>query len=155
MQTNDTIGPRIGCGRSLGFSLYRTHIIYGVALRRALQTAGCEVTPEQINLMSKLYNNEGVTQTRLGELAYKDRHNTTRILNLLEGHGYVERRPDEADKRVYRLFLTDSGREIYETLVPLLREHLSKAFKGIPSEEIESTRQVLDRIFANLEEQSE
>ena len=155
MQTNESNGPRIGCGRSLGFSLYRTHIIYGVALRRALQTAGYDVTPEQLNLMSKLYNNEGVTQTRLGELAYKDRHNTTRILNLLEGHGYVERRPDEADKRVYRLFLTDSGREIYETLVPLLREHLSKAFKGIPSEEIESTRQVLDRIFANLEEQSE
>ena len=155
MQTNDTNGPRIGCGRSLGFSLYRTHIIYGVALRRALQAAGCDVTPEQINLMSKLYNNEGVTQTRLGELAYKDRHNTTRILNLLEGHGYVERRPDDADKRVYRLFLTDSGREIYETLVPLLREHLSKAFRGIPSEEIEATRQVLDRIFANLEEQSE
>ena len=155
MQTNESNGPRIGCGRSLGFSLYRTHIIYGVALRRALQTAGYDVTPEQLNLMSKLYNNEGVTQTRLGELAYKDRHNTTRILNLLEGHGYVERRPDDADKRAYRLFLTDSGREIYETLVPLLREHLSKAFKGIPSEEIESTRQVLDRIFANLEEQSE
>lgn len=155
MESDNINEPKTACSRSLGFSLYRTHIIYGVALRRALQSAGYDVTPEQINLMSKLYNNEGVTQTRLGELAYKDRHNTARILNLLDGHGYVERRPDQADKRIYRLHLTDHGRETYETLVPLLRQHLSRAFCGIPTEEIEATRQVLDRIFANLEEQSE
>jgi DNA-binding MarR family transcriptional regulator len=45
----------------------------------------------------------------IAEKTFKDRHNIARILFSLEKHGYVERQPDENDKRAYRLFLTDAG----------------------------------------------
>ena len=104
---------------SLGFWVYRIHTQGTNALRRAFQAAGYDLTPEQWGLLARLREAEGSNQTQLGEKMLKDRHNITRILNLLEKRGYIERRPDEADKRIYRVFLTKSGRAVQEKLTPM------------------------------------
>jgi len=43
---------------------------------------------------------------------------TVRLKRLLE-HGILERRADPADKRVWRYFLTEQGRELYPVLLAL------------------------------------
>ena len=152
---NDNAADAFNLDKTLGFSLYRTQILYSAVMRRAIQATGRELTPEQLNLLGRLHAQEGITQSQLGELAYKDRHNTARILNLLEERGLVERRPDQSDRRIYRLYLTRNGRQAYEELLPLLREHFKNAFKGLSPAELAEGLRVLNLIFANLEELSQ
>ncbi|MFC1875817.1 MarR family transcriptional regulator [Thermodesulfobacteriota bacterium] len=40
----------------------------------------------------------------------KDRHNITRILNLLEKNGFISRTPDGEDKRRLNVYLTKEGK---------------------------------------------
>ena len=137
---------------SLGFSVYRVHIQGINALRRAFQAAGYDVTPEQWGVLARLREEEGMNQARLGEKMLKDRHNITRILNLLEKRGYVERRPDEADKRVYRVYLTKAGRATQQVLAPIVLNHRKSTFKGLTQEDLRTMRKMLGRIVKNLEE---
>ncbi len=136
---------------SLGFSVYRIHTQGSNALRRAFQAAGYDVTPEQWAVLARLEEEEGMNQTRLGEKMLKDRHNITRILNLLERRGYVERRPDEADKRVYRVYMTAAGRATRKELAPIVLAHRRSAFKGLTREDFRTMRRLLERILKNLE----
>jgi DNA-binding MarR family transcriptional regulator len=136
---------------SLGFWVYRVHTQGTNALRRAFQTAGYDVTPEQWGVLARLREEEGASQTQLGEKTLKDRHNITRILNLLEKRGYIERRADEADKRVYRIFMTEAGRAAQEELAPIVLNHRKLTFKGLGPEDRQTMRTLLERIVRNLE----
>jgi DNA-binding MarR family transcriptional regulator len=137
---------------SLGFWVYRVHTQGTNALRRAFQGAGYDVTPEQWAVLARLREQEGANQAQLGEKTFKDRHNITRILNLLEKRGYVERRPDETDKRAFRIFLTKAGREAQEELAPIVLEHRKLVFKGVGPKDRQTMRKMLERIVKNIEQ---
>ena len=96
-----------------------------------------------------------MNQRQLGEKAYKDRHNTTRILNQLHKRGYIERRPDGADKRAYNLFLTEAGRTVQEALTPVVLNHYAGAFKGLTDEDLRIMCRILKHIVNNLEQRQE
>ena len=139
---------------SLGFWVYRVHIQGTNALRRAFQAAGYDVTPEQWSVLARLREREGANQTQLGEKTLKDRHNITRILNLLEKRGYIERRTDETDKRVCHIFLTKAGRAVLEKLTPIVLNHRRLSFKGLGTEDRQAMRNLLERIVKNIERRS-
>ncbi len=95
-----------------------------------------------------------MNQSQLCEVTFKDRHNMTRILNVLEGHGFIERRPDETDKRAYRIFPTRAGLAIQRQMAPITERYLEDAFKGFNPAEITSLRNILERIVKNIEERA-
>lgn len=139
---------------SLGFWVYRVHTQGTNALRRAFQAAGYDVTPEQWGVLARLREQEGTSQAQLGEKMLKDRHNITRILNLLEKRGYVKRKADEADKRVYRVFLTAAGRATQKELAPIVLNHRKSTFKGLGTKDRQAMRSLLERIVKNIETRS-
>jgi len=136
---------------SLGFWVYRMRAQSVAVLKRSFEKAGYDLTPEQWGLMLRLLENQGTNQSRLGEKAYKDRHNTNRIVKQLVKRGFVERRPDDADRRACSLFLTGEGRAVQQALVRVVKEHYAGAFRGIPAEDLETVRRVLKKIVNNLE----
>ena len=137
---------------SLGFWVYRMHTQGVAVLRRAFQAKGYDITPEQWSLMVRLRENQGIKQRQLGKKAYKDRHNTTRILNQLHRRGYIERRPDGRDKRAYNLFLTKLGCAVQEALTPVVVAHYADAFKGLTEHDLAAMRRILEHIVGNLDE---
>ena len=72
---------------SLGFWIYRIYAQASSRLRRTFQAHGYDCTPEQWGVMTRLRDEEGMNQSQLGERTFKDRHNITRILDLLEKRG--------------------------------------------------------------------
>ncbi|HEY5497539.1 MAG TPA: MarR family transcriptional regulator [Syntrophales bacterium] len=136
---------------SLGFWVYRLHIQGTAALRRAFQTSGFDLTPEQWGVLVRLREQEGINQNQLGERAFKDRHNITRILKRLERQGYVERRSDPRDRRVCHIFLTATGCSVQEELTPVVLRHRRDMVRGIPREDLAATRGILERIVGNIE----
>ncbi len=136
---------------SPSFWVYRAHT-QGINLfRKTLLAAGHDLTPEQCGVLVRLRDLQGINQSQLGKNLCKDRHSITRILNLLEERGYIERRPDGTDRRVYRIFLTGKGGALGDKLLPLIADHFDRVFSGLTDEDIHLMRRTLERIIKNIE----
>jgi DNA-binding MarR family transcriptional regulator len=61
----------------------------------------------------------GVTPTEIGKSALVSPQNVTGLLDRLERAGYVRRLPDGADRRSYRVRLSDKGEQVFHALNPL------------------------------------
>ncbi len=83
----------------------------------------------------------------MGELAGRlhcDNSNVTGIVDRLEKRGFVERRPDEHDRRVKLLVLTEEGQRMRELFVGRMREP-SPPITGLSREDQRALRDLLAR----------
>ena len=120
-------------------------------LHQAFQARGYDITPEQWAVLNRLWEEDGLSQVELAERTFKDKPGTTRILTLLETKGVVVRHPDESDGRVQRVFLTKTGRDLKDKLVPCAQEVLTKSGRNLTKEDIAKFKQTLNQILSNLD----
>ena len=120
-------------------------------LHQAFQARGYDITPEQWAVLNRLWEEDGLSQVELAERTFKDKPGTTRILTLLETKGVVVRHPDESDGRVQRVFLTKTGRDLKDKLVPCAQEVLTKSGRNLTKEDIAKFKQTLNQILTNLD----
>ena len=120
-------------------------------LHRTFQANGYDITPEQWAVLNRLWEQDGLSQVELAERTFKDKPGTTRILNLLETKGIILRRRDAEDGRVWRVFLTKTGKDLKEKLIPCAQEVLVKSGQDLTREEITQLKRTLNKILANLE----
>ena len=137
---------------SPGFLIYKTATMMKAELSRAFHAAGFSVTPEQWAVLNRLWESEGESQTVLAGRTSKDRHNITRILDLLEKNGLVRREPDPEDKRYRRIFLTDEGKALKKKLIPIVKKHLGRALSGLDHEDVDQLTRIHEHIVENLGE---
>ena len=57
--------------------------------------------------------NPGLSPSRLSQLMFCDKSNITRLLQSLEGEGYIDRHQHEQDGRIQCLYLTDEGLRLH------------------------------------------
>jgi len=117
---------------------------YGLA--HALDAWGTGLSPEQFVLLFRVLERDGLTQRELGDPLLDDRPNISRIVAALEGRGWVERRPDPADRRVKRIHSTPEGRAFFDTLRPRIVEERQRIFGGISDERLEVFLDVLETV---------
>jgi DNA-binding MarR family transcriptional regulator len=86
------------------------------------------------------------------------RHNSgalTRVIDQLEERGLIERLRRDRDRRKVELQLTDAGRKVIESLVPLVVEQLNIALQDFSSEEVQLLIRLLMKFNASLEDMVE
>ena len=69
----------------------------------------------------------------------------TEILNKLESRGEIERREDEQDKRIKRIYITEIGREKANLNKP--QERSEEFFAGLTDEELHTLDQLLNKVI--------
>ena len=72
------------------------------------------------------------------------------MVDRLQEAEMVERRPDPADRRSWRLYLTDKARELLGHLRPLAESMLEQALEGVDETDRLALMSTLDRIRQNL-----
>ena len=137
---------------SPGFVIYLANCRLRAALHKELEACGLSVTPEQWGVLSSLWEEEGVHQSLLAKKTAKDRHNITRILKILENGRLVRREPDERDRRLQRVYLTQKGWALREKLVPLVTQFLHHALAGLTQEDLDQMRRILGIVANNLDD---
>lgn len=98
-----------------------------------------------LNIDSK----EGTPATSLGPKMGMEPRSISRLLNSMEEKGLIERKPDEIDKRINRVFLTSLGKEgraISRNTVVSFNENIQKR---IPSKKLQSFFEVMSIINEN------
>jgi DNA-binding MarR family transcriptional regulator len=94
-----------------------------------------ELTPPDAGILRLLRMAAGLSQQ---ELAAKLRIHPSRLvamLDNLEKRGFVERRPNPDDRRLYSLHLAKDGGEILERLGKVAREHQDALLSALSREE--------------------
>ena len=97
-----------------------------------------------------LWRRDGLTQRELSDLAGVMEPTTFSALQAMERLGYVSRqRRPENRKNIY-VFLTEMGRDLERTLVPVAEEINVMALDGVSPEDAEAARRTLMTMVRNV-----
>jgi DNA-binding MarR family transcriptional regulator len=133
-------------GRLLGMS--HTHLFR--RLSKLMKEKNLPVTPEQFGLLSHLWVEDGKSQQELANLTFRDRANVTRILDILERESIVERKDDENDRRIFKIFLTKKGKALETDTANIAKQAIKEATKDISKEDMDICMKVLKQTLENL-----
>lgn len=134
--------------RNLGFVL---HDVARLLRKRFDQRArSLELTRAQWSVLAHLARYEGLNQTALAEILELEPITLVRLLDRLEGAGWVERRPDPNDRRARLLYLAEKAHPVLEKLRVLGAATREEAMAGLSEETREQLIDTLLAIKTNL-----
>lgn len=105
-----------------------------------------DVPPAQLRCLFFMQSKEGVFQRELAQEMHIERATATVMLQKMERKGFIERRPDENDQRLTRIYLTDFGRKKAQEINGRLAEVLNEGMSCVSEQEQQQLTGVLDRI---------
>lgn len=108
------------------------------------------VTRAQWRTLSILKRHEGSNQGMLADLLEIEPITVGRMIDRLEEAGLVERRRDPADRRVWRIHLTEAAQPVLAQLRSLADAMFDEMMTGITTEERERMHAALAVLHANL-----
>jgi DNA-binding MarR family transcriptional regulator len=118
--------------------------------QRALLFLG--LTRAQCKVLGYLARNEGINQAGLADLLEIKPMTLVRQIDRMEEDGWIERRPDPADRRARRLVLTEKARPILARILDLSNEVRNQAFAGLSEAERRHLIDLIARVHGNLSE---
>ncbi|MCJ7993166.1 MarR family transcriptional regulator [Rhizobium cremeum] len=119
------------------------------ALTRAL--SGLDIKPPHLDILVNLYRFEGISQQELARKLLVGRSNMSMLLPQMEKRGLLERRPDPKDKRVLRLYLSESGRELTGRAMVIQTDLIEKTLSATPIEDCLAMADNMERLIARLQ----
>jgi DNA-binding MarR family transcriptional regulator len=135
---------------SLGFVTNKVANRLRAQLAAGFAGEGFDITPDQWSILSRLSEQDGISQNELGGRIAKDKTNIARMIEVMERKGLVRRSPDEEDRRQQKLYLTSLGSSTYQQLIPIAEEVLHRATEGINAAEVSRMIAILNRVYDNL-----
>lgn len=121
--------------------------------RRLLMATFAEeqMHPAQAGCLQALAHRDGLSQSDLAEMLHVSRPTVTTMLQRMETGGTIERRPDEADSRITRVYLTEAGRALAERMHAGFAEMLNVSIGSMS----EADKREFTRILGALNEHVE
>ena len=108
------------------------------------------VSRAQWQVMFVLSRTEGINQAGLADALDVETITVGRMVDRLAEAGLVERRADPADRRAWRLHLTDRAHPILAELRIVADGVMEETLGGIPPAERDQLAELLGRVRANL-----
>lgn len=108
------------------------------------------VTRQQWRTLSVLKRHEGSNQGMLAELLEVEPITLGRMIDRLEEAGWVERRRDPGDRRVWRIHLTDAAQPILLQLKTIADSLFVDAAVGISAGDQAKLHALLEQLRDNL-----
>ncbi len=136
--------------RSFGFLVNDVARLFG---RRFSQNGNrLGLTRAQCRTLGYLTRNEGINQAGLADLLEIRPMTLVRQIDRMEEAGWIERRPDPADRRARRLFLTAKARPILGRIWDVANETRDEALVGLSPAEAKQLIDLLGRVHGTLSE---
>jgi len=110
-----------------------------------------DLTKGQFLYLVRICENPGIIQEKLAEMIKVDRTTAAHAIKKLEKQGFIEKRNDEINKKIKRLFPKEKGENIYPFLKREGEHSNSVALAGFTSDEINTFHALLQRVRNNVE----
>lgn len=108
------------------------------------------MTRAQWAVLAKVERNEGMKQSELAEQLDMQPITLTRLIDKLADAGLIERRGDDSDRRVNRLYLKKAARPLLAKLGVLKAELTDTALQGLSPADAERLTSHLETIKENV-----
>ncbi|MBX9885141.1 MAG: MarR family transcriptional regulator [Novosphingobium sp.] len=112
------------------------------------------VTGPQWRMLAALRRTPGINQGALAQWLEVEAITAGRMIDRLEKSGMVERRADPNDRRAWRLFLTAAATPLLDELFTCATDVFEEALHGFAPDESALLLALLERVRANLLEES-
>ncbi|NJM68760.1 MAG: MarR family transcriptional regulator [Scytonema sp. RU_4_4] len=106
--------------------------------------------PGQEILLLYLWENDGLIQSELASLMQVEAPTLTKMIHRMEKAGLLERRKDEEDARICRIYLTDGGRSLQEPVTSAWNLLEKRVLANLTLEERLLFRRLLLQVLNNL-----
>jgi DNA-binding MarR family transcriptional regulator len=111
-----------------------------------------DIKVPHLDILANLYRFEGISQQDLARKLLVGRSNISMLLPQIEKRGLIERRADEHDKRILRLYLTDKGRDITRQALAIELQLIEHSMSTTTVEECNQVGEVMSRMIEKMEE---
>lgn len=105
-------------------------------------------TPK-MRCLAVLVVTDGMLIGELSVLAVVQQSTLSRTLEALVTDNLVVRETDADDSRATRIFITDAGRAVFDTLWPQISQSVEQMFAGIPNSERKAFVATLHKMLKN------
>jgi DNA-binding MarR family transcriptional regulator len=119
-------------------------------LQKKFNTASLNLTIEQWSVLYHLWKEDGKSQQELCNATFRDKPSITRLLDNLEKLQLVKRVASENDRRINKVCLTKQGQKLQEQTMQLAEQTLNDALDGVPADQINLCKEVLQKVYDNL-----
>ena len=123
-------------------------------LQKKFNANGLNLTIEQWSVLYHLWKNDGKSQQELCNDTFRDKPSITRLIDNLEKLNLVKRVPDEHDRRINKVVLTKQALKLQDQTMTMAEETLNEALEGVPADQVELCKQVLQKVYDNLNHSS-
>ncbi|UUX34297.1 MarR family winged helix-turn-helix transcriptional regulator [Fundicoccus culcitae] len=130
--------------------LKRTQDLFDTILKKDVTQHG--LTLNEFAVLELLYHRGEQAVQKIKERILIASSSTTYVIDRLCSKGYVTRRPDQVDKRVIYVNLTESGHSLIESMFPEHAELIESLFSQLTTEEIHVLRENLKLISQTIRE---
>ncbi|MCA1293214.1 MarR family winged helix-turn-helix transcriptional regulator [Paenibacillus sp. alder61] len=110
-----------------------------------------DLTKGQYLYLVRICENPGIIQEKLAEMIKVDRTTAARAIKKLEMSGFIEKKDDQQNKKINRLFPTERGANVYPNIKRENEYSNSVALEGFSEGEIETLVHLLQRVRRNVE----
>jgi len=101
---------------------------------------------------SSIYPKGDITMGEFSSALSVPLSTATRIADWLVDHGYIQRLPDTDDRRVVRVALTDTGRELFRAIDQYIRQRMQQILSSLTVEERTILLTLVGKVVSGLKE---
>lgn len=139
-----------GQGREITAALYLAFKTMQKCFFDIAQSYG--LAPAQLGALKRLWKNDGMTNTELGERLFLKTSTVTALIDRMERDGFVYRKRNKEDRRVINIWLTEKGWELKDGVPDLEKIVWGKLAKRLSEEELRELIRLLDKVCEALED---
>ena len=110
-----------------------------------------DLTKGQYLYLVRICENPGIIQEKLAEMIKVDRTTASRAIKKLEINGFIEKKEDDQNKKIKKLFPTKKGENIYPFIIRENDYSNKVALSGFSENEIETIYNLLQKVRKNVE----
>jgi DNA-binding MarR family transcriptional regulator len=132
----------------IGYQLVQICKAHRQHAEASLNKLGVHVGQEMILL--QLWIEEGIPQSQLVTCMEVEPPTVTKMLQRMECAGLIERRPDPDDARVSRVYLTERGRALEQSVLDVWKQLEARIMSGLSLTEQTLLHRLLMQVSTNL-----
>jgi DNA-binding MarR family transcriptional regulator len=130
--------------------LGKTAKIVDYYIQEAMNARGLDLTKEQMIVLKKLHDQDGLPQNELAFLTLRNKSSLTRLLVKMERKEYIVRKQGKEDKRINNVFLTSLGKETFKKTRPIIKSIIDTMEQNISILEKQQIIKILQKIQFNF-----
>lgn len=103
----------------------------------------------QLRYLWTLYKEDGISQESMAKRFMVDKASVTRHIKRLEELGMIRREMDAKDRRIQRIFVTDTGYQMRDLIEEVTKEWSARLTAGFSEKEKDDLMHLIGRLSDN------